>query len=233
MRPDSQQKKRWPTRAEQAYFNIQKIIYANADISDAVLVEADLVRALGMSRTPIRDALHRLEAEGLLNAIPRGGYAIVKYDDNDLRDLYIIRATLEGLAARLSAPRLTRVDLARFDDLYDSMSEALENHEDSRLALLNREFHRTLATASNNTHLVQMLEEVKEVFERFRSKAVSDDARRQAAHIEHGQIITALRSHNAEQAREIAEQHVLRAFAEGAHLPIDGLTVVSSNSDVQ
>src|SRR5690606_1230808 len=84
----------WPSRAAEAYQAIKDMIYAGEVASGDVLIEANLVRLLEMSRTPVRDALHRLETEGLLNSIPRGGYVVVELDEKDLHDLYLIRAAL-------------------------------------------------------------------------------------------------------------------------------------------
>jgi DNA-binding GntR family transcriptional regulator len=223
----SRQRDAWPTRAAEAYYKLRKLIYSGELDSSSLLVEAELVRELGMSRTPIRDALHRLEVEGLLTSVPRGGYAIVEFDEKDLRDLYLIRACLEGLAAATAATVLTRVDLARLQDLYDNMSTAVEAGDDDQLTVLNREFHQAIAGASGNTHLMQMLDDIKSVFERFRTQAVADAERRVQAHQEHGSLIEALGHKDSERARELAEQHVRNALERGIHVArsVDGRPV--------
>jgi DNA-binding GntR family transcriptional regulator len=190
--------------------------------ADTMLVEARLVRELGMSRTPVREALHRLEAEGLLTALSRGGFTVVGMSDEDLRNLYMIRACLEGLAAATAATRLSRVDVARLEDLYDEMGVAVDAGQDEELARLNREFHRAVATASGNVHLREILDNVKGVFERFRATAVANPARRAQAHGEHGQLIEALKKRDPEQARLIAEGHVHRALKQGTDLVHSG-----------
>jgi DNA-binding GntR family transcriptional regulator len=186
--------------------------------ADSVLVEARLGELLGMSRTPVREALYRLEAEGLLTALPRGGFSVVALSEEDLRGLYQIRARLEGLAAETAAGKLTRVDIARLEDLYDDMRAAVEAGRDDELAKLNREFHRTIAVASGNKHLSEILDNVKGVFERFRANAVADPSRRAQAHFEHGELIDALRNRDADKARMLAENHVHRALQQGTDL---------------
>jgi len=205
----------WPTRSAEAYAKIRQMIFDGRIAAGSSLVEAKLVRVLDMSRTPVREALHRLEAEGLLAAESRGGFRVVALNNQDLINLYMIRASLEGLAAATAAPRLTRVDIARLEDLYDEMGEAVEQHRDEDLARLNRDFHRAIAAASGNTHLQEILDNVKGVFERFRTSAVSDAERRARAHEEHGMLIDALRSRDAERARRLAEEHVHRALKQG------------------
>jgi DNA-binding GntR family transcriptional regulator len=205
----------WPTRSARAYQQIREMILEGAIPAGSTLVEARLVRLLGMSRTPVREALHRLEAEGLLVALPRGGFSVVALSEDDLRNFYLIRACLEGLAAATAATRLTRVDLARLEDLYETMQVAVEAGRDEELAQLNREFHRTVAIASGNAPLREILDNVKGVFERFRVDAVANPNRRPQAHLEHGQLIDALRDRDADKARRLAEDHVHRALKQG------------------
>jgi DNA-binding GntR family transcriptional regulator len=205
----------WPTRSAEAYQKIRQMIFDGTVSTSDLLVEARLVRALDMSRTPIREALHRLEAEGLLVAAPSGGFQVVAVADSDLENLYQVRASLEGLAAFTAAKRMTRVGLARLEDLYDEMGEAVQDGRDDDLAGLNRDFHRAIAVASGNSHLVEILDNVKGVFERFRSKAVANVERRALAHREHGELIEALRARDGEKARSLAEEHVQRALRVG------------------
>jgi DNA-binding GntR family transcriptional regulator len=211
--------KNWPTRSAEAYHQIRQMIFDGTVSPSDVLVEARLVRALDMSRTPIREALHRLEAEGLLVAAPSGGFQVVAVADSDLEHLYEVRASLEGLAAYTAAARMTRVNLAQLEDLYDEMGEAVADGRDDDLAGLNRDFHRAIAVASGNPHLVEILDNVKGVFERFRSKAVANDERRAQAHREHGELIEALRIRDGENARSLAEEHVHRALRAGTATP--------------
>jgi DNA-binding GntR family transcriptional regulator len=210
----------WPTRSAEAYHKIRQMIFDGSISAGSTLIEAKLVRALDMSRTPVREALHRLEAEGLLAAVPRGGFRVVALSDDDLDQLYLIRAALEGLAASTAASRLTRVDLARLEDLYDEMGEAGREGRDEELIRLNREFHRAIAVASGNVHLQEILDNVKGVFERFRTNAVANAERRTQAHAEHGQIIEALRARDPQAARDLAEEHVRRAFRQGSTGPV-------------
>lgn len=205
----------WESRASEAYHRIHSLILDGTISADSTLTEAELVRTLEMSRTPVREALHRLEAEGVLEALPRGGFAVVTMSAEDLSNLYQIRAVLEGLAAETAAARLTRVAIAQLEDLYDEMDIAVENRDDDTLVRLNREFHRTIASASGNRHLEKILDDIKGVFERFRLNAVADDTRRRAAHAEHRALIEALKTRDGTLARQLAEEHVHRAFSQG------------------
>lgn len=177
------------------------------------VTEAALVRQLDMSRTPIREALTRLATEGQLVASPGRGFIVVEISASDLIDIYAVRARLEGLATEAAADRCSRTDLARLEDLYEAMEAARHGAEDERLAFLNSQFHAVIAQASGNAYLQAMLDDIREVFDRFRTTALALPGRRDDAHHEHGQLIEALRGRDGRAARELGEQHVQRALA--------------------
>lgn len=205
----------WPTLGSEAFHRLRQMIFDGTIASGDLVVEAKLVQVLKMSRTPIREALHRLEAEGVVTAVPHKGFRVVSVSDEDIAKLYQIRAVLEGLAAQSAATTWNRVDLGRLEDLYEGMTAACADGRDDELATLNREFHRAIAVASGNTYLQEILDNIKGVFERFRSSAVTDVRRRSQAHKEHGEMIEALRARDAERARKLAEAHVYRALKLG------------------
>jgi DNA-binding GntR family transcriptional regulator len=176
------------------------------------VTEAGLVRSVGMGRTPIREAHARLVAERQLIAAPIGGFIVVEVSAADLIDIYTVRARLEGLAAESATTRITRVDLARLDDVYEAMDEAVKQGTDDELAGLNSEFHSIIAKASGNAYLQAMLDGIRDVFDRFRSTALALPGRRGDAHHEHGLLIAALRTHDSNTARELAEGHVRNAL---------------------
>lgn len=199
-------------RGVEAYERIRQMILAGEIAQGAIVSEADLVRALGMSRTPVREALRRLEGENYMRAIPGRGYVVIELSEQDLSNVYRVRAALEGLAAEGAAALATRVQLAQLEDLYDEMERAHERADDPELTKLNSRFHAAIAEASGNTYLQAMLDNIHDVFERFRATAVGQPTRRDDAHAEHGQLIRALQDGDQEQARALAEQHVSKAL---------------------
>jgi DNA-binding GntR family transcriptional regulator len=199
-------------RRAQAYEVIRSLIVKGELLQGTVITEAELVRRLGMSRTPVREALRQLQAEGYLWPAEGRGYAIPVLGEDDLRDLYTVRASLEGLAAEHAAARLTRMDLARLEDLYDTMQAAQSRRDDDELAQLNSQFHDAVAVASGNRYLQGMLGQIQDAFERFRLTALAQPGRREQAHLEHGELIAALRDRDPERARELASAHVLHAL---------------------
>jgi len=174
--------------------------------------ESDLARRVGVSRTPVRDALQRLALEGYLARPDGRAYVVTRLGPEDIVDVYRVRAVLEGLAAEEATQVITRSELGRLEDLYEAMEDARAEHDDRRLATLNSTFHLTIAEASRNKYLASMLRDIYEVFERFRPVALTQPGRRDSAAEEHGRLIAALKKGDADAAREIAVDHVHRAL---------------------
>ena len=127
--------------------------------------ELGVVERLGVSRTPVRAALMRLQEEGLLEPIPSGGYAVRSFSENEIRDSIELRGTLEGLAARLAAERGITHSMSR--DLHDCIDEIdellvgeLSEETFSRYVEANRRFHRLLAIASDSEVVARQIEKV-------------------------------------------------------------------------
>lgn len=187
----------------------------DGELAPGLLVsEAKFVRLIGVSRTPVREALSRLEAEGYIVSGPGRGYVVVELSDQDVVNIYEVRAVLEGLAASAAAANsMSRANLGHLEDLYEAMEEARRDGNDRDLARLNSQFHHTIAEASGNRYLITMLNGIYDTFERFRPVALRAPGRRDTAAVEHGKLISSLRAGNAEQAKDIAERHVRRALA--------------------
>lgn len=178
----------------------------------SIVTEAELVRRLGASRTPVREALHRLEAEGHLISGPGRGYLIAELSEDDLTKVYRVRAVLEGAAAYDACEVITHAEVGRLKDLYDSMEKARLAHDDRELAMLNSTFHRAIAEASGNPYLDMCLGNIYAVFDRFRPRALEQPGRREAAAVEHGQMIEMLEKRQKDDVRELAERHVWSAL---------------------
>jgi DNA-binding GntR family transcriptional regulator len=206
-------KRRVPQRrGAAAYDRIREMILDAKLPQGSMLTEAELVRELEMSRTPVREALHRLELERYLGSVPGIGYIVSELGEHDMINAYKVRAVLEGLAAESAATSVTRIDLARLEDLYDAMTEARERGDDPELARLNGDFHQAIASASGNSYAQAMLEDIRDVFERFRATALAEPRRREEAHAEHGELIAALKARDSERAKRLAVEHVNRAL---------------------
>jgi DNA-binding GntR family transcriptional regulator len=176
------------------------------------LKEEELARELGISRTPVREALLMLQAEGLVDAAPNRGAAVRSHSAEDLNDLYQLRALLEGYSTRRAATRLPdgairelRASCERFDALLDNEAEM------SELVDENLVFHRTILESSGSTRLVTMVRQVIELPLVYRSYIwYSPEQQRISAHY-HSQITRALEDRDAERAELVMKEHIYEA----------------------
>lgn len=174
--------------------------------------EAELARQIDVGRTPVREALKRLSAENILQLSPSGGYVLVQFSNPDLEEIYALRAALEGLAANLAARKMNRVTAAILQDHLEAMEAAIVRKDNRKVAELNSKFHYTIAEASGNKLLLQMILSIQDIFERHRIPAIIDNMRGAESHIEHRQIAEALMNRDAQLAESRIKEHVQRAL---------------------
>lgn len=198
--------------SDDVYRQIQNMVMSGEFAPSSRVRESRLSRLLGVSRTPIREALGRLAAEGLLRELPHQGYVVVDVGPEELRSIYEVRSVLEGFAAEQAARRAKRIDLAILEDLVDAMEQQFGEDREQELSTKNREFHQAVVRASGNSYLEAILKDVEQITHRFRRTAIALTARRVAAHQEHKELLDAMRAHDPAQAKEVASKHVMRAL---------------------
>lgn len=123
--------------------------------------EAEIGRALGVSRTPVREALGRLATEGLLERLPHRGFRVAVPPPDDLRDLYPLVFALDGVAARLAVPHLTLGDMDRLEALNRELAQAMSRNEVRASILADQAFHGLIAERSGNEALRHLLEDLR------------------------------------------------------------------------
>ncbi len=170
------------------------------------LVETRLSEEMGASRIPVREALRALAAEGLVTIEPRRGACVAFYSDEVARDLVEVRATLEGLNAKLAAARVTEKSLAELKKVMEQGMEAAKGDNAALLAELNTRFHELLATAAGNEVLTDMMRSLRTRTAMLFS--TSHTSRPRQNWEEHAQILQAVISGNGELASLLAAQHV-------------------------
>ncbi len=174
------------------------------------LKEEELARELGISRTPVREALLILQTEGLVDAEPNRGAVVRSHDAGDLEDLYQLRALLEGYAARRAAANVTEATIA---DLRASCErfEALIDGDVQELVKENLFFHSTILDTAKSRRVAEQIRKVIELPLVYRSYIwYSVDQRRISAHY-HRQITKALESRDGERAELVMKEHVFEA----------------------
>lgn len=177
------------------------------------LVEEQLAERIGVSRTPIRQALTMLEAEGLVEIVPNKGAMVCSFSTEDVWDIYDLRAVLEGHAARRAAGRIGGVDLERLRSLAGEMEGLVgryADHEEEirRLVVLNQEFHGTIVAASRNKRLAVLLRRTVEIPLMFKAFYWYGPHERTISNHYHRQILGALESGDADRAEIVMREHV-------------------------
>lgn len=175
------------------------------------LREADLSTELGVSRTPVREALRRLAVEGLVVKSVNRGTVVAPMTLEDVLAVYLVRERLEGLAARLAAGQAAHAYAERFGELQRESDEALKAGDTKALIRLNIEFHRLIRAAANNSYLDRFLTQVEHAVRRFPSSTYEVPSRAEAALAEHREIAEAILSGDPDTAERVAMQHMREA----------------------
>lgn len=174
------------------------------------LVESDLAERLGVSRTPVREALQRLETQGML---ARDGRSLIvaSLDHNQLAELYTVRAELEGLAARLAARHATAEEVRVLRGMVED-DRNLIGGDPRALSRANKRFHRLVHLASHNRFLVQQLDLVYRSMALMATTSLAAEGRDEKALLEHQRIIEAIEQGDGNAAYEALKAHISQAF---------------------
>jgi DNA-binding GntR family transcriptional regulator len=173
------------------------------------LVEADLADRLGVSRTPVREALQRLETQSMLTRDGRS-LIVASLDHNQLAELYVVRAELEGLAAWLAARHATPEEVRVLQGML--ADDRAHLGDPAALARANRRFHRQIHLASHNRYLVQQLELVHRSMALLATTSLAAEGRGEAALAEHAAIVAAVAQGDGAAAQAALKAHISKAF---------------------
>ena len=173
------------------------------------LVESELAERFGMSRTPIREALQRLETQSLLERDGRS-LIVASLDHNQMAELYVVRRELEGLAARLAAQHATEEEVRVLREMVKA-DDALVG-DPAALSRANRRFHEQIHLASHNRYLVQQLDLVHRTMALMATTSLAAEGRGEIAQNEHAGIVDAIEARDAAAAEAALKDHISIAF---------------------
>ena len=188
------------------------------------LVESELADRFGVSRTPIREALQRLETQSLLSRDGRS-LIVASLDHNQMADLYVVRSELEGLAARLAARHATDEEVRFLREMVEEDRALVD--DPAALARTNRRFHRQVHLASHNRYLVQQLDLVYRSMALMATTSLAAEGRGEIAQAEHDRIVSMIEARDEDGADAALRDHISVAFVtrlqqEAARLENDG-----------
>ncbi len=195
------------TEAGRVYRTLKRDILAREYAPGQPLAEIELAQRYGTSRTPLREALHRLDADGLVRIEPRRGAFVQDVTIADFLEVNELRAILEPYAARLAAPRINALEVARLQSDLAGIRSAHPDEDDARrLETLDTDVHAAIAQASGNTRLSRLIQSLDDMMEVMR---VGDMRRRhQETHESLGQILDALQARDADRAEALLRRHI-------------------------
>jgi len=172
------------------------------------LMEIQLAEEMGVSRTPVREAIRKLELEGFVVMVPRKGAYVAGVSVKDIADVFEVRSALEGLAAGLAAERITEEEMEELEKVILQISG-----EEDILTVVKKdnEFHELIYRASRNERLKQIITHLQEQISRFRMTSLSVPGRLKIAVGEHKKIIEAICSRNVDLSMKLASEHMENA----------------------
>ncbi|MGH7188906.1 MAG: GntR family transcriptional regulator [Acetobacteraceae bacterium] len=232
------------TVTERTYWELRRALLHRAIRPGERLLEAKLAQQLGVSRTPVREALARLVAEGLADQIPGSRGVIVRDIQQELDDIYGLRQVLEGYAARLAAARITAEELGGIDELCDEIGARIEGAEESEVELqahaeLTNSFHLRIAQASRSPRLAHLISNYRDYFLSSDFLRLYDRGDMRKLNRQHHAIMAALRARDGTLAERLVQEHfadaaaIIRGHAERAHRqPDDSASEPAANAPV-
>lgn len=196
-------------RGESTYAQLKAEIASGKMMPGSRVREVEIAERLGVSRTPVREALRRLEADGLVTHVAHMGAVVASLDHNAVIELYGMREVLEGTAARFAARHASEVEV---QDLVDIVATEMERASDpAALAQINRAFHSALYHAGHNQFLLKALGSLSDAMILLGGTTLAVESRSTTAHEEHTAMVRAIAARDPDAAEEAARTHIRNA----------------------
>ncbi len=196
------------TLNQRVYRQLRQLVTSGGIAPGAQLEEQTLASQMGVSRTPLREAITQLVTEGLVENRPYRGNFVRAFTAEQVRDLYVVRQALEGCAVRLAVPRLTEARVEVLRAILADVQRALEAGELTWYGTADGRFHNTLASYSENQTLIDCLERLGLQIQIVRTMANDDPAVVRRTALERPRILAALEGRDVEAAVRLMEQHI-------------------------
>lgn len=174
------------------------------------LVESRLAEAMGISRTPVREAIHKLEREGLIKKLPQGGFYVLNLTREEIEETFGIRSVLESYAARLAAIKHQKEELEPLEEKIGEFQYFLNRGEMEALLKINTEFHSLLYAMSQSPKLIKMINDLQDQIYRFRRIILKIDTMAKTSNDDHRQMLSAMKTRDADRVETLVRQHILR-----------------------
>lgn len=197
--------------ADQVYEQLETDILKGKYQRGEVLTELKLSEALGVSRTPVREALRRLADEHIIEEGSRG-CIVLGISEEDLCDIYEIRCEIEGVAAARAAEKINDEQIEKFKELIELQEFYAAKKKADSLEAIDNEFHQLIYKVSGSNIIYNTLMPLHKKIQKYRKLSVENEIRAEQSYEEHKAIYEALKNHNCKLARETMTQHVKNAY---------------------
>ena len=172
------------------------------------LMEIQLANKLGVSRTPIREAIRKLELEGLVLMIPRKGAEVAEITEKSLRDVLEVRRALEELSVQLACEKITKEEIRELERVAKEFQQVVKSSDITEIAEVDVRFHDIIYTATDNQKLIQLLNNLREQMYRYRVEYLKRDGVFPQLIAEHEAIIRHIENNEKEKATEVMCRHI-------------------------
>ena len=172
------------------------------------LMEISLANWLGVSRTPGRESIRKLELEGLVIMIPRKGAQVAKITEKNLRDVIEIRSALEEFAASLACERIEEKEETELKERHAQFIAAVESEDIFNIVEKDEQFHDAIFRAAKNDRLIMLINNLREQFYRYRMEYVKDIGQRSTLIAEHERLMNAIFNHDSAAAKKLMNEHL-------------------------
>jgi DNA-binding GntR family transcriptional regulator len=195
---------------EHVFESLKQAIIRGKISSDEWLVESHIAETLGISRTPVREAIHKLEREGLIEHQPRGGFTVLGLNREDIEETFGLRGLLEGYAARLAAVKHKSEELKALEKKIDEFQKALDHNKMDLLPAINTEFHDLLYGLSKSPKLINMINGLRDQIYRYREMILKEQKFASTSNLDHKKMLKYIRKRDAEGAERVVKDHISR-----------------------
>lgn len=174
------------------------------------LVESKIADMLGISRTPLREALHKLEREDWIEKTPSGGFQVVTLTKDDIEQTFGIRSVLEAYAARLAAENHTNKDLIPLEKKMKEFKICLETKDSDKLQKINTQFHDILYALSKSPKLIKMINQLRAQISIFRQIILKQDEFAHESNDDHVKMLAAIKNRDGKKVEQLVRQHIIK-----------------------
>lgn len=195
----------------QVYLALRKAIINGKLPPGSRLIESQIATHLGVSRNPVREALRKLEQDGLVNHTPNHGVTVADIDARQAADIAVVREELEALSCRLAAERITPQDVADLRQLIARNAASIAAGDIDEVIGVERGFHERIVEISGNVTLARILANLRDIILRFRRVAFVLPDRPEEVLQEHTRVLDALEAHDTALAENLMRQHIRQA----------------------